>query len=79
MAQKMVPIPYQIILPFHCNPLGNSSTYFYSTYNIISIGNVLKTRRDRHSGEQKKVPDPGMSGMFMDADIQYLFIDYNKQ
>ena len=65
---------------FSLQALGNSSTYFYSTYNIISIGNgLLKTRRDGHSGEQKKVSDPGMSGMFMYADIQYVSIEYNKQ
>ena len=65
---------------FSLKPLGNSSTYFYTTYNIVSIGNsLLKARRDGHSGEQKKVSDPNMQGMFMYADIQYVFNDYHKE
>ena len=41
---------------FSLKPPGNISGYFYSTYNIITIGNgLLKTRRDGHSGEQKQV------------------------
>ena len=65
---------------FLLKPPGNISTYFYTTYTIIKRDNsFLKTRRNGYSGEQKQVNDPNMLGMFMYANIQYIYTEYNKQ
>ncbi|MGH2646199.1 MAG: hypothetical protein ACRDE8_01480 [Ginsengibacter sp.] len=65
---------------FSLKPPGNTSTYFYTDYNIIPNENgLLKTRRDGYSGEQKQVSDPNMQGMFMYANIEYVFNEYHKE
>ncbi len=65
---------------FSLKPPGNTTTYFYGTYTIINRNNsFLKTRRNGFSGEQEKVYDPNMQGMFTYANIQYVFNEYHKE
>ncbi len=49
------------------------------TYTILSIGNgVLKTRTVSN-GEQIKIADPNNPGAFMYANVQFVYIEYQKQ
>lgn len=66
---------------FSLKPVGNIAIVnIYGTYNIIAIGNgILKTRRAGGNGEQIKIFNPDMQGMFAYAHIQYVFTEYQKQ
>jgi hypothetical protein len=65
---------------FSLNPTGNASGYFFSIYTVLTLDNsFLKTRRNGSSGEQEKVYDPNMQGMFTYANIQYVFNEYHKE
>lgn len=57
---------------FTLTPIGGRFT-------IITVGNgILKTRRNGHSGEQKKFLDADLSGMFRMANIEFVFTEYQK-
>lgn len=48
-------------------------------YHIDISNNQLKTRRAGAFGEQVKIPDPNIAGFYWYANVQWVYVYYQKQ